>query len=91
MQIVIELTDKEKEMVDNSHKAIFINVYNMMANKIKNGTLLPKHGRLIDADALKYSFELSDFDGDPNDCIDAANYIVSSAPTILEANKEKLK
>ncbi len=42
MKIVIELTDKEKEMVDNSYKAIFLDVYSMMANKIKNGTPLPK-------------------------------------------------
>ena len=38
--------------------------------------------RLIDADALKQGFELSDFDGDSFENIDNACRIVNSYPTI---------
>lgn len=37
MKYIIELSDDEMEKVKNSHKALFIDVYRMMANIIKNG------------------------------------------------------
>lgn len=51
---------------------------------IRNGTPLPKgHGRLIDADEIR--FENADFDtyGDYSIAFDAIDY----APTIIEADK----
>lgn len=84
MQIVIELTDKEKEMFDNSFKAVFLDVYSMMANKIKNGKILPKgHGRLIDAEQLM-NYCQNQIDGHKYaDC-----NVIARFPIVLDAEVE---
>ena len=38
MKYIIELSDDEMEKVKNSHKALFIDVYGMMANTLIKGT-----------------------------------------------------
>ena len=43
MKYIIELSDDEMEKVKNSNKALFIDVYGMMANIIKNGIPLEEH------------------------------------------------
>lgn len=43
MKYIIEVSDDEMEKVKNSHKALFIDVYGMMANIIKNGIPLEEH------------------------------------------------
>ena len=51
---------------------------------------VPKHGRLIDADALADSFEPSDFwNSDAEDNCFAAVRIVHSAPTIIPAEEDQ--
>ena len=40
MQIIITLSEEEKHKVDNCHKALFIDVYNLMAKAIKEGTII---------------------------------------------------
>lgn len=40
MQILITLSEEEKEKIDNCHKALFIDVYNLMAKVIKEGTVI---------------------------------------------------
>lgn len=44
MKYIIELSDDEMEKVKNSHKALFIDVYRMMANIIKNGIAFEEDG-----------------------------------------------
>ena len=82
MQIMIEIPDIDYYNMINDGC-----IYNYEIRKaLENSIPLPKgHGRLIDADALSESFELSDFSGDEYDCIDNACYIVGCAPTIIEA------
>ena len=49
---------------------------------------LPPHGDLIDRNELNNSFELSDFDGEPQDNVYSAICIVNSMPIIVPSNKE---
>ena len=44
MKYIIELSDDEMEKVKNSHKALFLDVYRMMANIIKNGIAFEEDG-----------------------------------------------
>ena len=77
MQIVIDIPEdwengflclSDSDMVD------------FLYNKIRNGTVLPKHGQLIDADKLWDAYH--DLDYDFYEALDAA-------PTILEATDNK--
>jgi len=86
MQVVIEVSEEQMDMVRNSHRAIFADVYTMMANIIKNGTPLPKgHGRLIDVSNL---LTVTDYDGEHE-----KTYVlydeIENADTIIEADKER--
>ena len=40
MKLLIDISEEEMDMINNSHKAIFGDVYTMMARKIKDGTPL---------------------------------------------------
>lgn len=77
MQIVIDLSEDVlmmiKKEVKNNKNASFAEFI------IANGTVLPKHGRLVDADALvkKYGDKVAFLNGRVN-----GEYI--NAPTILE-------
>ena len=91
MQIVIEIDEDVRVAISRMG---LLRVPDEMQKKvdeaIQHGKPLPKgHGRLIDADKLLNSFELSDFDGDEYDCISTACRIVNSMPTIIEADKEQ--
>ena len=73
MQIVIELTDEQWKSVQDGTWC--------GTKEIANGTPLPKgHGRLIDADALIDSLDVSDRD------IYCKAVIEEDAPTIIEAD-----
>lgn len=51
MQIVISVTDLQRKWIEN-YGFIPDDLNVKMADAILNGTVLPKHGRLIDADRL---------------------------------------
>lgn len=40
MQILITLSKEEKQKIDNCHKALFVDVYNLMAKAIKEGRII---------------------------------------------------
>lgn len=80
MQIVIDISEKEMKMVKDSNKAVFIDVYKMMAQKIQKGTPLPEHGRLIDADALIFNADYYEPLISKRD--------VDFAPTIIERSEQ---
>ena len=54
-----------------------------IADAIKNGTVLPKHGRLVDADALENYIKK-----DADEWDEYALAYFENAPTIIEADKE---
>lgn len=68
MQIVIDITDSDKEIIDNGFKSseVSVNFYRRLIMAIQQGTPLPKgHGDLIDRNmclAMK-SRDLVDADG----------------------------
>ena len=64
MKLIIELPDELKEKMDNCSEdwmCDYVHAWDStIARAIKNGTPLPNHGRLIDADALIEWLELYD-------------------------------
>ena len=77
MQIVIDIPE---DTYNHLHNGGSIGASLMIENVIKNGTPLPKHGRLIDADALKNEWK----NGFHKKIVDA---LMDDAPTIIEADK----
>lgn len=73
---MIEIDDKYKDMISdiNPRKGSILN--DIILDAAKNGTVLPEHGRLIDADELKKAFV-------KNEIPYYAWEIVKNAPTIL--------
>ena len=89
IEIAIKIPDDIYEQAINGTEYDTLALGIKLRQSVQEGIVIPKgHGRLIDADGLLNSFELSDFDGDEYDCIDAACRIVGSMQTILEADKE---
>lgn len=101
MQIVIEIPNFEwleneedfKEAVKEYEQGTRFD--KEIRNALINGTPLPKHGRLIDADELKsMSYEVLVDTDNPNraDGLSAVNGLVEDdidlAPTIIEADEE---
>ena len=85
MQIVIDIPEKEYELIMQSDGTVFADLSSKecMLHAIKNGTPLPKgHGRLIDAEALKKDADYSNYDGYYHAYSSNAIY---HAPTIVEA------
>ena len=85
MQIVIDIPEEAYKQImefgflENTHGKICYKA-------IKNGTVLPEHGRLIDADAFeKDNSELWGCDFIHPKYCDTLADLVSNAPTILEA------
>ena len=76
MQIVIDICESAyKEMCEYGTDRVDYDIQSM----IKNGTVLPKHGRLGDLDYLYKKFE-------SNGCKDSNVYrLIKDEPTILEA------
>jgi hypothetical protein len=80
MQIVIDIDeDLYKSIIAHRCKTRFQQRcdYEDLKNAIEDGTLLPKHGRLIDADALwkKWVFDA------------IGKQEIDDAPTIIEADR----
>ena len=86
MQIVINIPEDTYNEIINAHP----NMSNMIEQQIKMGTVLSKHGRLIDADALIKDVGVGKpyciVNGLPS-YICASQKDIHNAPTILEANK----
>ena len=63
-----------------------------IAKSIRKGIPLPKgHGRLIDADALKLEcYSVVDPKGIYNELKIIEDYYIDDAPTIIEADKERI-
>ena len=80
MQILIDIPEEQYNTIKSDLYNTFsaeMKIWGLGA--IRNGIPLPKHGRLIDADAL------------PLNAIDDANHgsnYIRIAPTIIEADKE---
>ena len=68
VQVVIEISEDDYELACKYPEVLF----GSYANAIKNGTVLPEHGRLIDADELERN-------------IDKFESILYHTSTILEA------
>lgn len=93
MQIVIEISDTLKKIVDeNDSKAFFHFMWQAyLMDAIKNGVPLPEgHGRLIDADDLLKHYDAhSYFNGIEERKIHFVQIgYVHDAPTIIEPYKE---
>ena len=80
MQIVIDIPE---EIYESQRYAQYFGAWSVVLQKhFENGTVLPEHGRLIDANTLKSDGEIT---------IGAGNYSaitrlqIDTAPTILEA------
>ena len=92
MQLVIEISDTLKNIVDDEDAKTFSHIVwqAIVMDAIKNGQSLPKgHGRLIDADAKDLQSELWTFTRYTG--IDEAPYedacmALDKAPTIVEAD-----
>lgn len=89
MQIVIEISDTLKNIVDTGDAKTFSHLMwrAIVMDAIKNGTPLPKgHGRLIDADAM--------FEDVKNYCIDPDAHdwtifdFINNADTIIKADMD---
>ena len=80
MQIVIDIPEETHERIKDYYKTY--ETVEAMYSYIVHGTVLPEHGRLIDANTLKSDGEIT---------IGAGNYSaitrlqIDTAPTILEA------
>lgn len=97
MQIVIDIPEKAYKL---GTLGLYFDCYSMkLHNTILNGTVLPEHGRLIDADKLIKVTETMYLEGDSplsfrvdgnteDTMIGKFQMIdtISDAPTILEAN-----
>lgn len=77
MQIVIDIPDTYYEYCKAQEDAIEIQL------AVKNGTPLPKHGRLIDADELYNSLKFP-----TQQFASAFKQVLDDASTIIEADKE---
>lgn len=99
MQIIIDIPDEDYKKLNNPETIILLN--GDILDAIKNGTVLPKHGRLIDADELIEVTECMYLEGDgpisyrvdgnTGDSLIGKFQMVDTildAPTILEANNE---
>ena len=86
MKIVIEISEKAytqakwlHTVLDDERQDVF--------DAITNGTPLPKnHGRLIDADAIKFC-EIDEIGGEYNPYLGCSKKQIDKAPTIIEADK----
>lgn len=86
MKIVIDIPDNSMDYIDNYEKGSLFDI--VLTNAVKNGIQLPKnHGRLIDADDLKW--ELTDKEWITDYYGDGLEDIINEAPTVIERSDEK--
>lgn len=84
MQIVIDISDYDKEWVTNG---VYIpdEINRRIAKAIINGVPLPKgHGNLIDADAVMREMSVVS-----SRSVKSQMYIIKLAPIIIEAESEE--
>jgi len=85
MKVLIEISEENIEKIRHANQGIFINLYDIMATAINNGTPLPKgYGRLIDADALYENADICHSDEGGSACVEWRD--INHAPTIIEAD-----
>ena len=84
MQIVIDIDEKEyKRIIEGNW------IGEEMAEIFANGTVLPpKHGRLIDADALEADIFQLDWRTGEEYAVGFSEQAIDKAPTIIPADKE---
>lgn len=83
IQVVINIDDEDYDDITlTGENTINLGVLLDLREAVRNGTPLPKHGRLIDADEIQ--FENTEFDtyGDYSRAFDT----IDQAPTIIEKN-----
>ena len=88
----IELVMKIPEEVYNKlpEAELGSNIIEDVLEAVENGTVLPKgHGELIDRDKIEYLKAIHDAKYGHISWIDAIEKIKHSAPTIIEADKER--
>ena len=98
MQIVIDIDEEEYKWLDYCQS-----LNQSIVKAIKNGTVLPEHGRLIDGDELKIKFKIlydffintygsfSNLPSNDKSRVDEISHGISeivNTPTILERTKE---
>ena len=74
MQMVIDIPQEAKKDIDGWKGHFITNGYDLI-DAIKNGTVLPEHGRLIDGDALLKHKTDHEY---------ISTHLIYNAPTILE-------
>ena len=90
MQIVIDISEEKYELImrcgkDETNYPTTLALY----DAVKSGTVLPKHGRLIDADAMTKDYDTFQKSIVLNKTENGSIVgIVCVAPTVLEADKE---
>ena len=86
MQIVIELEETIYIRIKDKHETIWMSDADAIWDSVVNGVLLPKgHGRLIDADEIRFESREFDTYEDYSRAFDA----IDQADTIIEADKEE--
>lgn len=103
-KIVIDLDDDTYRVVKNELVIIsgmrsYKTVFNKILDAIANGTVLPKHGRLIDADIISKQYGLEDATKYGNKDSEQQHHsystmmmyeiadMIDDAPTVIEADK----
>lgn len=90
MKLLIDIPDEVGNEIRNSGKFCYEDRFNgktlvaYMHRAIKEGVVLPKHGRLIDADELKIGDIIYKDESQFRKMLCRVNH----APTVLEASKE---
>ena len=88
VQVVIEIPETAYKVCHDLRSVGDTNcLADILDNAVGVGTVLPEHGRLIDADALDKHMEV--YAGVTIDTYDART-MIDDAPTILEATKENI-
>ena len=89
MQIVIDIPEDTHERLTRPDRLFTDDDINKVCWAVHNGTVLPKHGRLIDADAQDLQAELWTFTrytGIDEMPYEDATQAIDNTPTILEAD-----
>ena len=86
IDLVIKISEEDYKKIKNANKALFVDLYKIMADAINNGKLLPEgHGDLIDKnqvlEEIKYEMLGTGYH-------DLAYSIIKEAKTIIEGAKK---
>ena len=92
MKLIIDIPDDDYRYIKELQSLIIGGRRNCktiqmnVINAIKNGTPLPKHGRLIDADKLKEYQVIMQYEGKPVRVVSVI--AIDNAPTVIEGEKK---